>query len=144
MKLTDLNRHLKAVELSIAEDTVIVLVRDVKYSAEGSDTRGLQLQENIPRTRAKSLLQRTWTDEGADGTWPHLFVLRVIQRRSGVKNRLLCIVEQLWNVFQVLGRTLEWEKWAERLFQKKKGMYEPDNVVMCVRLSGKVSRCDGL
>lgn len=50
MTLTDLNQHLKAVELSIAEDTVIVLVRYVKYSAEGSDTRGFQLQENIPRT----------------------------------------------------------------------------------------------
>lgn len=39
-----------------------------------------------------------------------LFVLRVIKRGSGVKNCLLCIIEQLRNVFQVLCRTLEREK----------------------------------
>lgn len=46
-----------------------------------------------------------------------LFVLRVIKRGSGVKNCLLCIVEQLWNVFQVLRRALEREKQQQRIFQ---------------------------
>lgn len=37
--LNDLNRHLKAIEFSVTEDTVIILVRYVKYSAQGSDTQ---------------------------------------------------------------------------------------------------------
>lgn len=41
------DEHLKAVEFSIAEDAVVVLVRNVEYSGEGSDTRRFQLEENI-------------------------------------------------------------------------------------------------
>lgn len=38
---SDLNWHLKAVEFGVTEDTVIVLVGNVEYSAEGSDTQWL-------------------------------------------------------------------------------------------------------
>lgn len=35
--------HLKAVEFSVTEDMVIVLVRNVKYSAKGSNTQRFKL-----------------------------------------------------------------------------------------------------
>lgn len=47
MMLIDFHWHLKAVEFSVTEDTVVVLVRNVKYSAKGSDTQWFQLQKNI-------------------------------------------------------------------------------------------------
>lgn len=37
--MSDFNWHLKAVEFSVTEDTVVVLVGNVEYSAEGSDTQ---------------------------------------------------------------------------------------------------------
>ena len=45
-----------------------------------------------------------------------LFVFRVVKRSSGVKNGLLCIVEQLGDVFQVLRRTLEKENQQREYF----------------------------
>lgn len=39
--------HLKAVEFSVTEDMVIVLVRNVKYSAKGSNTQRFKLGKNI-------------------------------------------------------------------------------------------------
>lgn len=84
-----------------------------------------------------------------------LLVLRVVKRCSGVKNCLLCIVEQLWNVFQVLCRTLEWKHQQRehfRIFSPPSNL-KPDKgcmckylcetwqSVMCVHLTYKVSRC---
>lgn len=37
------NRHLKAVEFQVAEDAVVILVRNVKYPAEGSNTQRFEL-----------------------------------------------------------------------------------------------------
>lgn len=39
MMLSIFDWHLKAVEFSITEDAVVVLVRNVEYSAKGSDTQ---------------------------------------------------------------------------------------------------------
>ena len=36
--VSDFIWHLKAVEFGITKDMIIILVRNVKYSAEGSDT----------------------------------------------------------------------------------------------------------
>jgi len=44
---SDFNCYLKAVEFSVTEDTVIVLVGNVKYPAEGADTQLFQLGTNI-------------------------------------------------------------------------------------------------
>lgn len=43
--LSDFSRHLKTVELQVAEDAVVILVRNVKYPAEGSNTQRFELGE---------------------------------------------------------------------------------------------------
>lgn len=42
---SNFSRHLKAVEFQVAEDTVVILVRNVKYPAEGSNTQWFELGE---------------------------------------------------------------------------------------------------
>lgn len=39
------SRHLKTVEFQVAEDAVVILVRNVKYPAEGSNTQRFELGE---------------------------------------------------------------------------------------------------
>lgn len=102
--------HLEAVEFVVAECSVVVLVGDAKYSAQRSDTQRLQLWKGVFGTKNKAPLSSR-----AGQTWrvchhppsSNLFVFRVIERRGGVKDGLLCIVEELRDVFQVLGGALE-------------------------------------
>lgn len=39
------SRHLKTVEFQVTEDAVVILVRNVKYPAEGSNTQRFELGE---------------------------------------------------------------------------------------------------
>lgn len=102
--------HLEAIEFVVAQFSVVILVGDVKYSAQRSDTQRFQLWTECFGTKNTALLssrdRRTWKVCRYSSS-SNLFVFRVIQRCGGVKDGLLCIVEQLRDVFQVLGRTLE-------------------------------------
>lgn len=56
--------HLKAVEFQVTEDAVIILVRNVKYPAEGSNAQWFELgeitQEKNIITHIKHSLVSTW------------------------------------------------------------------------------------
>lgn len=58
--LSDFKWHLKAVEFSVTEDTVVVLVGNVEYSAKGSDTQWFQLGTDIGGTKMLSLFNRAF------------------------------------------------------------------------------------
>lgn len=42
---SNFSRHLKTVEFQVAEDAVVILVRNVKYPAEGSNAQRFELGE---------------------------------------------------------------------------------------------------
>lgn len=125
-------RNLEAVEFSVAQDAVVVLVGNVEYSAQSSNTRRLQLKDKrVVKAQWEQLhsalffLLNLLFKQNEKKIKAHLFVFGVVKRSGGVENRLLSVVEQLRNVLQVLRRTLGRKRWRNDILRQT-GQVKPE------------------
>lgn len=60
MNTCNFSQHLKAIELQVTKDVVIILIRNVKYPAEGSDTQWFELREITQDTKITTHIKHSW------------------------------------------------------------------------------------